>query len=327
MREDIIAASCALEHIALLDRTNNADEIRKLLERVTRLAGDNFDVLQIAVLNYIALSEKEKARDILRRLVNEDYNISFNGLLLSRIYCRWDKNKVEFDILRDRIGDKNVIPWIEDDNEADKNYISSCETDVMSQFNRFIDCISLKYRKQYYAKFQFDDSQKVQKQAEWAKGADITQFMVDTLNDLFKELKAFELFGVHKRLENKSWLDYFREVSIPVSAKINNFNKTRMNVLKKIADNAANQNILKGAVEVLFTASDFSVIISDFTEGIKAEFKKSLTVESITNLQDNLQLILEKWYIENSFALSENADTGQAAEEGFGNYFTYPEEA
>jgi hypothetical protein len=94
MREDIIAASCALEHIALLDRTNNADEIKKLLERVTRLAGDNFDVLQIAVLNYVALDGKEKARDILRRLVNEDYNVGFNGLLLSRIYCRWQSGNI-----------------------------------------------------------------------------------------------------------------------------------------------------------------------------------------------------------------------------------------
>jgi hypothetical protein len=326
MREDIIAASCALEHIALLDRTKNTDEIRKLLERVIRLAGYNFDVLQIAVLNYIALGEKEKARDILRRLVNEDYNVSFNGLLLSRIYCRWDKNKVEFDILRDRIGEKNVIPWIEDDNEADKKYISSCESDVTSQFNRFVDCICLKYRKQYYAKFQFDDSKKVQKQAEWAKGADITQFMVDVLNDMFKELKTFGLFSIHRRFENKSWLDYFKEISIPVSVKITTFNKTRMNVLKKIADNANNQNILKGAVEALFTASDFSLIVSDFIAGIKAEFKKSLTVESITNLQDNMQLILEQWYIENSFALSENDDASQAEDEGFGNYFTYPEE-
>ncbi|GHV52250.1 hypothetical protein AGMMS49579_09220 [Spirochaetia bacterium] len=326
MREDIIAASCALEHIALLDRTKDVDEIRKLLERVAHLAGDNFDVLQLVVLNYIALDEKEKARDILRRLVNEDYNVSFNGLLLSRIYCRWNKNKVEFDILRDRIGDKNVIPWIEDDGEADKKYISDCETDVLSQFNSFIDCVILKYRKQYYAKFQFDDSQKVQKQAEWAKGADITQFMVDTMNDMFKELKAFELFSIHKRLENKSWLEYFKEISIPISAKINNFNKTRMNVLKKISENANNPNVLKGTVEALFTASNFSVIASDFTEGIKAEFKRTLTVESITNLQDNLPLILEQWYIENEITFSENDDAEQAAEEVFGNYFTYPEE-
>jgi hypothetical protein len=135
MREDIIAASCALEHIALLDRTKDADEIRKLLERVTRLAGDNFDVLQIAVLNYIALGEKEKARDILRRLVNEDYNIILNGLLLSRIYCRWDKNKPEFDILRDRIGPQKDIPWIDDDNEADKKYIEERESEILSGFS------------------------------------------------------------------------------------------------------------------------------------------------------------------------------------------------
>ena len=104
MREDVIASSCAIEHIALLDKSNDIDEIKSLLDRALRFCGDNFDTLQIIVLNYISLGEKEKAKTILRRLVNENYNIGLNGLLLSRVYFKWDKNKEEYDILFDRIG-------------------------------------------------------------------------------------------------------------------------------------------------------------------------------------------------------------------------------
>ena len=119
MREDVIAASCALEHISLLDYQQDTQEITRLIKRAVLSAGDNFDVLQVCILVYSYLGKLEDAERITRRLVNEGYNLGVNGLLLSRIYCK-NEMRADYDILVKRIGEKNVLPWLTDENEANE---------------------------------------------------------------------------------------------------------------------------------------------------------------------------------------------------------------
>lgn len=146
MREDVIAASCALEHISLLDPQKDSEEIKRLLCRAVELAGDNFDVLQMCVLSYIALKQITDAKTTLQKLINDNYNIGLNGLLLSRIYCKHDKNKTEYDILKKRIGEKNVMPWIESDVDADRGYIEYRKQDVIWRFEEFLKALVHKYQ-------------------------------------------------------------------------------------------------------------------------------------------------------------------------------------
>jgi hypothetical protein len=334
MREDSIAASCALEHIALLDKGQDIEEIKRLLDRAMRLAGDNFDVLQITVLHYISLGEQQLARDILRRLVNEDYNISLNGIFLSRIYCKWDKNEVEYEILRDRIGERNVIPWIEDDAEADKKYIESRESEILSSFSRFVDCIALKYQTKFVEGIAFDRTAKLQKQFEWSKTADITQEFVNTLNALFNELQGFALFGLQKRVNNQKWTDYFREQATQLAAKVADFNQKEQKAKKWIMDSTGKnlgfwgdetvQKKLKSAIDTLLEVSDFTKLVSGFLTNIKAEFQKSFTVESITQLQENMAVILEQWYNENGYVLSDGEEIIAEPRNANEVYFVYP---
>ena len=119
MREDLIAASCALEQISLLNYEQDAEEISRLLDRAIKLAGDNFDILQMCVIVYSYLGKISDAESIVRQLVNEKYNLGINGLLLSRIYCKNGKRD-EYDILVKRIGESNVLPWFENDDEANE---------------------------------------------------------------------------------------------------------------------------------------------------------------------------------------------------------------
>ncbi|WP_010256929.1 hypothetical protein [Treponema primitia] len=343
MREDVIAASCALEHIVLLDKAKDGEEIRKLLDRAIRLAGDNFDVLQIAVLNYISLGEQKNAKAILRRLVNEDYNISLNGILLSRIYCKWEKNKVQYDILLDRIGKNNVIPWIEDDAEADKQYIESREKDLMSGFNRFVDYFTLKYKTKFNELVAYDKTANLKKRLEWSQNTDITQYLVDTLNEMFTEMQQFDLFSIQKRQNNARWSDYFKEQADLVSVKIIDFNKIKVKAMGMIVEissktsfnilnlkgneNEINQKKLESAIEVLIESSEFIKVISDFPANIKEEFRKSLTVESVTNLQDNMSIILEQWYSENGYPMSSDDSILAELHDKTDFYFAYPKEA
>jgi hypothetical protein len=320
MREDLIAASCALEHIALLDIKKDTVEIKKLLDRAMRLAGENSDVLQIAVLNYIALGQHSPAKDILRRLVNEDYNVSLNGLLLSRIYCKWDKNKAEYDILYDRIGEKNVIPWIEDDDEADKKYIEIRQHESIIRFNQFIDLFTLKYREKYSQTVAYNKALKLQNQLEWCINTDITQFMVDNLNEYFSSLSTIELFIIQKTNNNFLWKDFFNGQTIVIYKKISEFYGLQMKIknivaelsekttfgpfgAKKGSENESNQEKLKTAIKVYYEKSDFNNLTADFVTAIKEEFVKTLTVESLVNLQDNMINVLAKWYTENGIEM------------------------
>ena len=125
MREDLLAASCALEHISLLDCGRDSAEISGLLDRAVKLAGENLDVLQMCVVVYSYLGRLSDAEQVVRRLVNENYNLGINGLLLSRIYCK-NKRRMEYDVLVKRIGESNVLPWFENEeaaNEAEKAII------------------------------------------------------------------------------------------------------------------------------------------------------------------------------------------------------------
>jgi hypothetical protein len=236
MREDVIAASCAIEHIALLDQARDAEEVKNLLNRVMRFAGENFDVLQIAVLNYISLGENAKAKAILRRLVNEGYNIGLNGLLLSRIYCKWDKSKAEYQILQDRIGPSNVIPWIEDDKEADQQYIAISENKLSRRFEHFLTSLVVHYQNKFNETVGYDPSLRLRKQVDWCLATDITLALVDISNELFVELFESEIFAILNRANGQSWKDFFKEQALSLSEKIKKINAIQVKVKTAILE-------------------------------------------------------------------------------------------
>ena len=384
MREDVIASSCAIEHVALLDKNKDADEINKLLDRAMRFAGDNLDVLQITVLNYISLGENDKAKSILRRLVNENYNVGLNGLLLSRIYFKWDKNKEEYDILSDRIGKRNIIPWIENDKEADKKFIEDRENAISDHFAKFIDSFGLKYCNLFIQSIGINKSLRLKQQVEWCLSIDLTGILVDKSNEMFHELMGNELFVLQKRFENKPWKDFFADQAAQLNDKIVNFYNTEIkvnntlveimekhpfgvfsggidvisNTAGKVADNAgkafeslnkavdgklnilktganalgsiankavdtvgkkmegksmglmgneAEKENLRNALKELLQECKFDIYIADFSTAIKEEFKKSLTVESVVSLQENMLMVIYRWYRENGFEVTEDA--------------------
>lgn len=113
-REDVLAASCALEHISLLDPECDKVKITDLLEKAIDYAGDNFDILQMVVVVYFSIDQKDDAINTLRKLVNEEYNLGVNGYLLSKYYLN-QNSEFEYKIIKDRIGEKYVVPWVEED--------------------------------------------------------------------------------------------------------------------------------------------------------------------------------------------------------------------
>jgi hypothetical protein len=71
--------------------------------------------------------------------------------------------------------------------------------------------------------------------------------------------------------------------------------------LQNISGNKAEQENLKKTINELLLSCNFDKYITDFSASIKEEFKKSLTVESIVSLQENILMLIYKWYRENGF--------------------------
>jgi len=115
MREDVIAASSALEQLSLLSPETDYDEINRLLKRAVEFARSNHDILQMCVPVYMSLKRFDEAKTILKKLVNESYNLEMNGYLLSRVYYKQDALE-DYQILIERIGVQYVAPWIDDDS-------------------------------------------------------------------------------------------------------------------------------------------------------------------------------------------------------------------
>lgn len=99
LREDPTVAQCAFEYIAALDMKEKAGLLGKdesaealkekkklLLDMARRSAGNALDTLQLCAVNYMALGETERAKALLRMLVNESYNTASNAQLLSALY-------------------------------------------------------------------------------------------------------------------------------------------------------------------------------------------------------------------------------------------------
>lgn len=128
MREDLIASSSALEQISLLNIEVDNSKIIELLNRAVGFARGNHDVLQMCVPIYMSLRQLDDAKKILKNLVNESYNLEMNGHLLSRIYYKHNSLD-DYEILRERIGEKYVAPWTDDDSIPQ---FSDSETDEES---------------------------------------------------------------------------------------------------------------------------------------------------------------------------------------------------
>jgi hypothetical protein len=115
LREDVITASCCIEHISLLDPYDVFAET--LLRQALRLAGDNYDVLQQSILVNLQLKKDDEVIIPLRKMVANGYNLGLNSILLSRIYFN-KSSRVEYEKLRAIAGDGIIPSWSDDPDTA-----------------------------------------------------------------------------------------------------------------------------------------------------------------------------------------------------------------
>lgn len=117
-----------LEYIDLLLLEGDPDysKISALLREAIKKSGSANDVLQLCALTYIRIGQIQEAGEILKVLVNEDYNKPTNARLLSRIYVSrfltsHDNGiRAEYDIPSTRVDTSCLFPMPEWDWENDE---------------------------------------------------------------------------------------------------------------------------------------------------------------------------------------------------------------
>lgn len=125
LREDQITSSCALEYIDLLDSNKDRGKIEELLERAEKMSGRACDILQICAIAHLKISDIAPAIEILKYLVNENYNAVANAQLLSSIYVsaiidqKTTSYVVDYKILQKKISAELLFPYPEDQDSID----------------------------------------------------------------------------------------------------------------------------------------------------------------------------------------------------------------
>ena len=159
LREDEITASFALEYVdlLLLEDDPNIDKIKDLISTAVRMAGNANDIIELCAISYLKIGQTEEAAELLRVLVNEDYNTATNAKLLSRIYVSEylkDMNplvKVQYDTLATRVASAWLFPMPSEkkedrllqDKKLNESYMSDQKIDLQKDYydiiNQFIE--------------------------------------------------------------------------------------------------------------------------------------------------------------------------------------------
>lgn len=241
LREDQMAASWALEYIDLIivnNQEKSADKnlnltnqeknkISKLLSVAVRNAGNRFDVLQLCSITYLRIDDTDNAIKYLKMLVNEGYNSTINGQILSGIYAR-NRDCAEYEMLTMRVPERYLFPMPSKDTDEMRDLSESFikqQRRVLKEkvkvvlrgtvdkytedFNRKISVFDLNksYEQSFFAntkrarrtrnnevKSLFFDAEKSRRYLERIKTLSLPVIYTDILEDMFTKLYEFEAF-------------------------------------------------------------------------------------------------------------------------------------
>lgn len=159
LREDQMTAAFALEYVDLLLLEENPDieKITELIAIADKMCGTSWDVKQLCAITYLKVGDTTKAANLLKQLVNEEYNTITNAKILSRIYVSQFMDgssqtaKFDYNTLVLRIGESNkeiLFPMpigIESDTDLQKKFIAEAKVILATDYNTAIMKLLKKY--------------------------------------------------------------------------------------------------------------------------------------------------------------------------------------
>ncbi len=212
LREDHMSSACALEQIDLLDVYNDREKIEDLIDKAIKSSGNANDILQLCSMSYMRIGQMDKAAEILRILVNEDYNKIVNAQLLSGIYVNKEladqsiETRSKYELLTTRVNPLYLYKMPQQGDivslEELQNEFNETQKELLiSKFNMAIDyCVS---------KYNIELS-KLIPAAEMKEDYPDYYFSDENFNDRKNDL--WELFlSKHKQKDKKMFCKIMKE--------------------------------------------------------------------------------------------------------------------
>lgn len=160
LREDQMTSAFALEYIDLLlleENPDNKPKIDELIRIAVDMSGNSLDVKELCAIAYLKIGNTDAAADLLKQLVNEEYNTITNAKLLSRIYVSQYLNgssktsKFDYKTLQLRVGENNsdyLFPMperIEEDSKLQLEYLIEQKILLQMDYRSAINELSRKF--------------------------------------------------------------------------------------------------------------------------------------------------------------------------------------
>ncbi len=346
LREDQIAASCALELIDLLPIETNQDTIRSLLEEAIDYSGRANDVLQLSSIAYLKLNEQKKAAVLLRQLVNEGYNTILNAQLLSSLYVsdalhhNSQNARDAYSILQSRVGKQYLypMPMLDevDQHQLEQQFIKS-QREILNQkyrlaFSKFIESYLARFGKivptknlgdaalEYPISYYLEDERALQQRKDDIKEifsktryAEEYKHVLKDVGVSFKIIALLnDLFNAvcHLNLSNESVQDI-------LAKDIENGIRMNRNRLNNLQDKIDNGHISYDDVSALL-----DIHLSDFTKQFFEDLFKEL--QKYINSREEMQDFAIAEQNLNEFCMRENIPSPDIlfGKEGYSDFRT-----
>lgn len=204
LREDQVAAGCALEYIDILmdsmGELTETDRIEALIRQAIAYSGRANDVLQCCAFYNLRINKYEEAAKLYKYLVNESYNTLFNAQILSSLYVRLN-DQFGYTLLEELVDDncKYLYPFKNGNSKlADKKFTETLFDNLKKRYIYFFDQLNNRYQAEFKG-ILFG----------YLKSSSIDGILLD---DKFRE--AIDLFFSSESDRNKAvFEDYFKLIN------------------------------------------------------------------------------------------------------------------
>jgi hypothetical protein len=225
---------------------------------------------------------------------------------LSRIYCKHDKSRTEYDILKKRIGEKNVMPWIESDVDADKGYIEYRKQDVIWRFEEFLKTLVYKHQSLFSKNLNYSKYRDPPEIINWFNGTDTVSLLIDSLNQFFSELIRLKLFVIQQHSNNEEWETFFQKQTGFIRNTVRLYCSEKTTVEKDISKfevhtvfkNHKENKTSCAKIDALVTKWAFPRFTDNFINDLSKEFNNSFSVKT-AEAADLIINSIDSWYVEN----------------------------
>lgn len=289
-RHDHIRAACALE---LFELTGE----EKLLDTAKEAAGSNFDVLEICAMSYLQVGKTKKAKDMLRMLVNEDYNATVNGQILSSIYVSEyikdsdGRAKHNYETLSDRINSAYLFPMPDTPSSEQAEiltaqFLKKQKVYLLENFKAILKELVGKYTIKFNQAIPAANPAEVDTQWYFSDSPDAIQRRRKEIERVFSQDNAGQYirrfgFAVSDRLDILNELCVAMEAFPHVSGKefVHNVQKKveeHKTAFKDIINKVMNDQFSKDDVPLLFDPGFGDLTDKAFSDAIAEFYNKSV---------------------------------------------------